>query len=149
MVCVYCGGKTQVRNSRHQVKSNQVWRRRHCLSCGAVFTTEETTLYELAWVVRTNGTFVPFSRDKLLISLLRCCEHRQYPLRDAQGLVRTILGKLVTLPSSDAPHTLHNQEIAHAVLVALNRFDRVAAVRYQSLHRFTLPDGYQSPVLYT
>ncbi len=134
MVCTYCGGKTQVVNSRHQVKSNQVWRRRQCLACKALFTSEEKVEFGLAWVVCKHGSFEPFSRDKLLLSLYKCCEHRKNPLSDAQGLTETIMNKLPGLRVDDTPRTLLHSDIARISLVALNRFDTVAGIRYLSLH---------------
>lgn len=136
MVCTYCGGNTQVANSRHQLKNNQVWRRRLCLKCKATFTTQEKIQYELAWVVsRRAGSFRPFSRDKLLLSMSKCCEHRQNALSDAQGLTETIINKLSTYITKDAPGTLLSQDIAQVAQVALNRFDRAASVHYQAHHR--------------
>lgn len=135
MVCVYCAGKTRVVNSRHQVKSNQVWRRRKCLVCGAIFTSEEVVAFELSWMVfYGNGTFKPFSRDKLFLSLYKCLEHRQDPQSDAQGLTDTIINKLLASTAPDAPSTLTCHAITLVSQVALNRFDTVAAVRYVSLH---------------
>ncbi len=135
MVCTYCGGKTQVVNSRHQIKSNQVWRRRQCLDCTALFTSEEKVAYALAWVVYTGGSFEPFSRDKLLLSLHESCEHRENALSDAQGLTETVINKLPAHIMHDNPGTLFNDDIARIAHVALNRFDQAAAVRYYSLHR--------------
>lgn len=135
MVCTYCGGKTQVVNSRHQVKSNQVWRRRQCLQCAALFSSQERVCHELAWMVDTSGSFKPFSRDKLLLSLYQACEHREAALRDAQGLTETVMNKLPGYIMKDTWGTLFPDDIARIAHVALNRFDEAAAVRYYSLHR--------------
>lgn len=132
MVCIQCGAETRVTNSRPQKRNNQIWRRRQCLSCGAVFTTEETAQYGAAWLVRRkSGALQPFSRDKLLISLLKSLEHRKTALNDAAGLVETIIGKLYSQVSNG---TLESRQIAQISLVALNRFDAAAATHYQAFH---------------
>ena len=132
MVCIHCGGKTQVINSRHQKRSNQVWRRRHCLICKSTFTTQESTEYTLAWQVKNRSSRLePFSRDKLFLSIWNSLQHRKTALTDASGLTDTVIKKL--LQEVEAA-TLGSPSIARAVFVALNRFDKVAATHYQAFH---------------
>lgn len=133
MVCIYCGSATRVINSRHQKRRNRVWRRRHCPACGSLFTTEESALYEAAWLVTgTKGRLEPFSRDKLLLSLLDACGHRKAALRDAQGLTDTVITKLSATVKNGS---LAKSHITRAALVALNRFDKAAGVHYEARHR--------------
>src|SRR6185437_9888562 len=97
MVCLNCGAKTHVINSRLQKRSNKTWRRRQCLVCQAVFTTEETANYGAAWLVQaSDGSLMPFWRDKLMLSLYQACEHRQTALKDASELADTIIKKLAS-----------------------------------------------------
>jgi transcriptional repressor NrdR len=132
MVCTYCGGETKVTNSRHQKKSNQVWRRRQCLACGATFSTSEAVDYELAWLVSKGGKALrPFSRDKLFLSLYDSCAHRKTALSDARGLTETVISKLTGYLSNG---TLQAGDIARAAQVALNRFDKAASVHYRARH---------------
>lgn len=134
MVCVYCGGQTEVVNSRLKRKDNQVWRRRHCVGCGATFSTQESVQYELVWLVqRGHGSRPePFSRDKLFMSLYKSCEHRETALQDAQALTDTVIGKLSAHVTNG---TLTSRDIAQVAQVALNRFDKAASVYYQSFHK--------------
>ncbi|HZL08138.1 MAG TPA: hypothetical protein VFC50_03010 [Candidatus Dormibacteraeota bacterium] len=132
MVCVHCGGKTKVVNSRPQRKNNQVWRRRQCLECGAVFSTKEIVQHELAWLVRdVRGKLRPFSRDKLFLSLYKSCEHRKTAVGDARGLTDTVMSKL---PAYVADGTVSGLDIARVAQVALNRFDKAASTHYQAFH---------------
>jgi transcriptional repressor NrdR len=131
MVCVHCGGKTKVVNSRQQRKSNQVWRRRQCLECGAVFSTREAAQHELAWLVRDGSRLEPFSRDRLFLSLYKSCEHRKTALSDARGLTDTIIGKLSAHMVDGA---VDDRDITRVALVALNRFDKAASTHYQAFH---------------
>lgn len=132
MVCIYCGRKTGVVNSRRQRRSNQVWRRRHCPACGATFTTVEAPQHELAWVVRRGSRSEPFLRDKLLLSLYRSCEHRTTALSDAAALTDTVMRKLAAQAHGGA---LESRDITQVVQVALNRFDTAASVHYQAYHK--------------
>lgn len=132
MVCVQCGEKTTVENSRHQVRLNQVWRRRQCQSCYTVFTTEESINYAGSWLVRyPNGSLEAFQRDKLLMSLYRSCQHRKTALADAQGLTDTVIKKLLGQITDGVVDTGIILQISQ---VALNRFDNAASVHYRAFH---------------
>lgn len=133
MVCIHCGDKTQVINSRSQRRSNQVWRRRRCRQCSAVFTTEESVQYGGSWLVQGGpGDLQPFSRDKLLLSLYRSCQHRLTALADAGGLTDTIIKKA---PAQVTDGVITRRLLAQTAQVALNRFDKAASVHYQAFHR--------------
>jgi transcriptional regulator NrdR family protein len=132
MVCIHCGGKTGVTNSRHQKRHNRVWRRRVCGDCQAVFTTEETVAYQGAWLVQNKtGRLEPFSRDKLFLSLYRSCEHRETVLADVGALTDTIIDKLAVQVVNGG---LDSRVISATAQVALNRFDDAASVSYQAYH---------------
>lgn len=131
MVCTYCGGKTRVVNSRHQKKSNQVWRRRQCVICQATFTSEEAAQYGSVWTIRSESSLQPFSRDKLFLSLYKSCGHRKNALDDAKGLTDTIISKL---PTYLVDGTLASHDIVRVAQVALNRFDKAASAHYQAYH---------------
>jgi transcriptional regulator NrdR family protein len=133
MVCLHCSGKTSVTNSRPQQRSNQVWRRRQCRKCNAVFTTTETAQYGGAWAVRgKSGHLSPFSRDKLFLSLYKSCGHRKTALNDAGALADTVIKKLAGLVSGGK---IESKAITQVVQVALNRFDKAASSHYQAFHR--------------
>ncbi len=132
MVCIHCGSETHVINSRPQKRTNQIWRRRRCNTCQAVFTTEETIQYEAVWAVSgPKSGLEPFNRDKLLLSLYKSCEHRKTALDDAKGLTDTIINKL---RASVVDGVLSKRSIAQVSQVALNRFDVAASVHYQAFH---------------
>ena len=134
MVCVQCGGQTQVINSRHQKRANQVWRRRRCRECGAVFTSEESAAYGASWAVQSpSGALTPFSRDKLLLSLHRSLQHRKTALEDASGLADTVIKKL---SGAVTDGVIESRAVVHAVQVALSRFDQAASTHYAAFHKY-------------
>ena len=133
MVCINCGEKTHVTNSRASRKESSIWRRRECFSCGMLFTTTETPEYHGSWVVQSrDGALQPFSPDHLFLSLYKSCEHRQTALHDARALADTITRKL----GSEVQHgILTVQTIIQTAQVALNRFDKAASVHYAAFHQ--------------
>jgi len=133
MVCINCGEKTHVTNSRASRKEASIWRRRECFSCGTLFTTTEAPEYGGSWVVQSrSGALMPFAADRLFLSLYKSCEHRTTALQDARALTDTIIRKL----GAEVQHgILTAQSIVQTAQVALNRFDRAASVHYQAFHQ--------------
>lgn len=132
MVCIYCGNKTKVSNSRSASKGLSTWRRRECLHCQSVITTrEQIDLYSALRVRDTAGRLRPFLRDKLLLSLHRSLSHRKTATSDATELTDTILNKLMTKQSAGS---LEVDVIIDTADQILKRFDRAAAVHYLAHH---------------
>lgn len=132
MVCIYCESKTAVINSRHQKRSNQVWRRRACYRCKAVFSTDESVNFERSVSVKQkNGTLQPFRRDKLLVSIYSACGHRKHATADATALCATVINNL--LPQI-IQATIPRDNIIDTVNGVLKRFDRAAEVTYGAYH---------------
>lgn len=133
MVCIYCGGKTQVINSRPQKRTNQVWRRRECRQCQAVFTTGEAVDYSAAWVVQNKANAIaPFSRDKLLMSIHKSVQHRTTAVTDAGDLADTVIHTLVRMRPGA---TITSSQLVQIIQVVLNRFDTAASVHYAAFHK--------------
>ena len=131
MVCIYCGSPTQVVNSRLQRRANNIWRRRKCLACGAIFTTEEHPNLHTGLVVRSGHNLAPFSRDHLFASILESCRHRPTSISDAAALTQTIIGELLGGQNNATVELADIVHIAHAVLA---RFDTAAATMYAAYH---------------
>lgn len=132
MVCIYCGGKTSVANSRIQKRSNSTWRRRVCLDCQATVTTIEKFDLETAITVVDKNASKPFSRDKLLISIFESCKHRNDAVNASTNLTDTILGQLYPLITGGA---LQKADIRRTVGSVLERFDEAAGVHYRAYHK--------------
>ncbi len=135
MVCTYCGGSTQVTNSRHKKRHNSVWRRRECQNCGSIVTTEESVRYDSAWLVEVAPQeFSPFSRERLLISLYKCLAHRPSAVEDASALTDTVMGSLrVSTAATQA--VLPVRGIRDVALATLERFDPLGAAQYLAYHK--------------
>lgn len=135
MVCIYCGSGTYVTNTRLQKRSNNVWRRRTCVKCGAVFSTGEQADYEKSWVVQYGGSksnsLAPFLRDKLFISIHKSVQHRPTALQDAIGLTDTVINHVAHEIRDGG---LRSEIIALETFKTLQRFDKPAAISYQAFH---------------
>ena len=134
MLCIYCDSDTKVVNSRLKKRNNQVWRRRQCIICQAVFTTSDSIHYEAAWMVlkADSGAISHFMPDKLTLSLYKSLQHREKALSEAADLCDTIMQKL-------RPHVengvVNSRDIVRIAEVSLNRFDSTASVHYAAFHR--------------
>lgn len=134
MVCIYCRGATQVINSRQQRRHNNIWRRRQCTVCKAIFTTHEQPDLAGGFMVKNHASPRPrpFLRDKLFLSIHACCLHRPGALEEAAELTRTIIAKLQTRPGA----LISQAEIVHVTTTVLQHFDPVAATFYKAYHPY-------------
>ena len=130
MVCYSCEQKTQVINSRHLSKGNKVWRRRLCTKCQNIFTTVENIIYKDIIVIKSNkGNINKFSQDKLFLSILSSMSHRKSAVDDAASITSTIINKIV---KNGIINPIETSYIRENALIALNRFDKVAATYYSA-----------------
>lgn len=132
MVCIYCGSKTKIVNSRAQKRSQTTWRRHHCPSCGATFTTQESVDFAASVVfVAKDGNEYPFIRETLLQSLYDSLKHRSRALTEAIYLTDTVITKLL-------PHVnqagLPRDIVVQVCSEVLGRFDKPAATTYLAYH---------------
>lgn len=133
MVCLYCSAKTTVSNSRLQKRLNQVWRRRHCTKCGAVFSTlEAADLSSSLVVIQKGGSLAPYRRDELFLSLHRSLGHRRDAVDAANAITATVTAELLASAqnASTTPKTIIT--IAYQTL---SHFDMAAATHYKAYHQ--------------
>lgn len=131
MVCPYCLAETQVINSRPQKRNNQVWRRRRCVTCGAVFTTHEAIDLSSSFSVSKGGKTAPFMADKLFKDVMDKLKGNQRPYETAREITATITHKVL----KDASNGLiSSQAISRVAAVTLKNFDHQAYLRYIADH---------------
>jgi len=131
VVCVYCGGKTKVTNSRLQKRSNSVWRRRQCKACKSVFTSIEALDLSSTLVVDSGGSMRPFIADMLFTEVLLALQDRKNFYSDAREITSTVIAKLLKLPEKPVYKA---ETISKITADILKRFDRRAWLRYVSEH---------------
>jgi transcriptional repressor NrdR len=136
MVCPLCfNSKTKVYNSRTTKRANSLWRRRRCPVCKKEFTTHETIDAEAFLLVTETGQKAkPFSKAKLVLSLVRACDHRQD--ESAYWLAETVEQKLIQAHANKAG-PITTEDIKNFTLLALKRYDAQAFIKYLSYHADT------------
>jgi len=130
MVCLYCHSKTRVTNSRHQKRNNQVWRRRQCQACRAVFTSHEAIDLSSALLVG-SGRSTPFISDMLFAEVLLALQDRKDCYLAAREVTSTVIRELLKLP--DKPR-IEPKQISQAAAKVLKRLDKRAYLRYMAEH---------------
>ena len=131
MKCIYCNGKTKVTNSRSHKLGHSTWRRRECVKCRAIITSEEEyKLSDCLQVLKKNGDSQPFNRDKLFLSILKSVDHLPQKIETASYLTETILRHSI----KDKPLSpcLRSDYIAKSAISVLKNFDAAAAIKYNS-----------------
>lgn len=132
MVCIYCGHKTKVNNSRSSVKNYTTWRRRQCLQCMAIYTTREYPELDSALRVRTRqNRLEPFTRDDLFLSVYFSLSHTKTALNDANELTDTIISHILDYKTP----VIKYSHIIELTLGVLNKYDSVAYTYYLAHHQ--------------
>lgn len=132
MVCIYCGHKTNVTNSRHQRRTNEIWRRRNCMDCGSIFTTYEAVELTRTIVVQYSPSRMePFERDRLFAAVYDSCRHQPKAISNATALTQTIISQLL---AAAVDGVIQRAAIVAVCTEVLNRFDGAAATIYAAYH---------------
>ncbi len=131
MVCINCGTKTKISNSRFNVKTVQTWRRHTCTQCRTMFTTRELIDSSVSYrVKRPDSSLQPVMRELLFVSVHESLSHRKDAPEAAAALTDTIFGKIHANKSLIIDITWLTSK-THEIL---NRFDKPAAVRYKAIY---------------
>lgn len=133
MRCSKCGGlEDKVIDSRSSKDGLSIRRRRECLDCQHRFTTYEHIERVDLRVIKRDGRFEPFDREKLRGGLAKACEKRPISMAAIEQAAEEIM--------QDLASTFGNTEISTRVIGArvmekLYSLDEVAYVRYASVYR--------------
>jgi transcriptional repressor NrdR len=132
MRCPFCGNDdTQVKDSRPTEDNASIRRRRHCVGCGARFTTFERVQLRELTVVKKNGRREPFDRDKMARSVDIALRKRAVDPERVERMLNGIVRRLESSGESDVSVDM----IGSMVMEALRSLDPVAYVRFASVYR--------------
>ncbi len=130
MNCVFCGNmKTSVSNSRVTRQGSQVWRRRYCEKCGRTFTTRENVELGFLEVLKLNGSLEPFSRSKLIYSVMEACSHMSNQKDSSVALTETIEREILATLEVNS-NSVASSTMAEVVATVLKRYDPLAYLKY-------------------
>lgn len=132
MFCINCfHPSTSVTNSRPNKKQPQVWRRRSCTNCKAVFTTyERPSLADNKPITLADGTADTFNLGRLILSISKAFTHSP---NDAQYNALWLAQTVEDILSTER-ETLSPEDIEAATHQTLKKFDELAAIQYAAQH---------------
>ncbi len=131
MYCPRCKSvNTSVVDSRLAEDGRAVRRRRECDKCGHRMTTYERQEMSTLIVVKRDGTREPYSRQKLEHGIWVACTKRPV----SQEKVDKMLTKLEEKWGSNKKEVA-SSTIGNDVMRELKRLDKVAYIRFASVHR--------------
>jgi|SRR3989338_3778521 len=127
MYCAYCSHEdTKVLESR-QI-DDALRRRRECLECGNRFTTYERAFFQLQ-VTKKDGQEQPFEIEKLESSIRKACSKQEQ--EEISLLAKKIEQKILLRKTNP----IKTKEIGKLVLQELRRCDKIAYLRYATVHK--------------
>ncbi len=133
MQCPFCGQDSdKVVDSRSSEGGRTVRRRRECLECSRRYTTYERPEETLRMsVIKTDGSRVPYEREKLIAGVQKACYKR--PVSDDQ--IRKIAEATEEDISRRCEKEVHSRFIGDVVGGYLREVDKIAYVRFASVYR--------------
>ena len=132
MKCPFCSFiDTRVSDKRDSDDLIIIRRRRECLRCSRRFTTyERAELPELV-VIKKDGRKEKFSRDKLILGLMKAFEKRPTTMAEIESLGDEVEMLLRRKGISE----IKSQEIGEIVMRRLKSRDPIAYLRFVSVYR--------------
>ncbi len=130
MKCPFCGYEdSKVIDSRPLEDKKR--RRRECQSCRKRFTTYEIVEKPLPIVVKRDGSFEPFDRNKLLSGIYHAIKKR--PVTIAQ--VNSIADEVEERYAGSWNSQMTSDKIGSIVLERLRSLDAIAYIRFASVYQ--------------
>ncbi|MBI3336963.1 transcriptional repressor NrdR [Candidatus Peregrinibacteria bacterium] len=131
MHCPHCKHEeTSVIDSRLAEDGRAVRRRRECVKCSHRFTSFERQELNTLIVIKRDGTREPYSRPKIERGVWLACTKRPV----TQHKIDAMLSKLEEKWASNKQE-VQSSTIGTDVMRELKRLDKVAYIRFASVHR--------------
>ncbi len=132
MRCPYCKNvKDKVVDSRTAADGTSIRRRRECDACGRRYTTYEKVEEVPFFVIKKNGTRVPFDRDRIRNGVVKACEKRPVSAEQVDALLDDIEARINEMFDKEVA----SKFIGNMVMDSLQELDQVAYVRFASVYR--------------
>lgn len=135
MICIHCGHpKTSITNSRPQNNKIRTWRRRKCLKCNLIFTTNETVDDTDIKITTSDKAKVSFDIGKLTTSLFSSFAHNQVQGSTASYWIANSVKYILLSSFTTKQKEIQTRDIAEAAYETLKRYDEIAAIQYAARH---------------
>ncbi|HYE59787.1 MAG TPA: transcriptional regulator NrdR [Candidatus Kapabacteria bacterium] len=152
MYCPICRSKeTRVIDSRLTQDAMAIRRRRECEKCHYRFSTlEEMELLDII-VVKNDGRRELYSRAKLERGILQSLVKRPYTQEKFSRLIHAVERDIQKRPArgsvSGKQREVTSREVGEIVMKHLEKFDKVAYIRFASIYRaFEDVDRFQTVI---
>ncbi len=129
MQCPYCSSETKVLESR--AAEGSMRRRRECLQCENRFTTYEKAVFQF-YVLKKDGREEPFQTAKITSSIRRALGKEEG--KEGNGSLE-IARKAEQKILLRKKNPIRTTEIGRIVLQELRKADKMAYVRFASIHK--------------
>jgi transcriptional repressor NrdR len=132
MRCPKCQARDdKVIDSRAIKDETVIRRRRECLVCENRFTTYEEIERDDLRVLKRDGRYEAFERNKLIAGINKACEKRPVSREAIERTVNEMIDELIKKHGDEIPTTA----IGEKIMQHLRRLDEVAYVRFASVYR--------------
>lgn len=140
MKCPYCRSKGIRTLETRESQNNTIRRRKECLNCGKRFTTYEYIETIELMIRKTDGRIERFDLNKIIRGLQKACEKRPGTMEQIRDLAGHVRSDLMIRGKGE----ISSQEIGNLVMKYLKKLDRIAYIRFASVHRrFEEPEDFQ------
>ena len=131
MHCPFCSApETRVIDSRLANDGDKVRRRRECISCNERFTTYEGAELNMPRIVKTDGSRVPYTEEKLRSGIMRALEKRPVDTEQMEEAISRIQHQLLAVGERE----ISSRKLGDWVMDALFALDDVAYIRFASVY---------------
>lgn len=132
MRCPYCGHtEDRVVDSRPSKEGDAIRRRRECLQCNRRFTTYEHVEESFPQVVKQDGSYQDYDRQKIRHGLRLACIKRPISMEQIDGVIDRVEEKMLEL----AAREVSSDWIGSTITSELRHLDPVAYIRFASVYR--------------
>ncbi|MDH3343566.1 MAG: transcriptional regulator NrdR [Gammaproteobacteria bacterium] len=131
MHCPFCSEPdTRVIDSRLSNDGVQVRRRRECVACSERFTTYESAELNMPRIVKSDGSRVPYSDEKMRAGVMRALEKRPVDTEQVEDALNRVKHKLM----SAGVREVTSSKLGNWVMEELLAMDHVAYIRFASVY---------------
>lgn len=131
MHCPFCSEPdTRVIDSRLSNDGGHVRRRRECMSCSERFTTYEHAELNMPRIIKTDGSRVAFSEEKLRTGVMRALEKRPVSTEQVEESLNRVKHRIL----STGDREVNSSRIGNWVMEELQAIDHVAYIRFASVY---------------
>ena len=126
MRCPYChSDQSHVIDTSHDLRGG-IRRRRECENCGQRFSTYERPILATPLIIKQDGTWEEFDREKLIRGIRISCAKRPVSAADIERLVGEVEAALQNMGRSE----VSSRVVGDMVISGLKELDQIAYIRY-------------------